>query len=65
MLSGTVHYKETLKSDFSLSQYYNYREIFTHLKPFKPPRCIKASFYIPENTSNIPTTRGFRTKIPM
>ena len=33
--------------------------------PFKPPRCIKASFYIPENTLNFPTAEGFRTKISM
>ena len=31
----------------------------------KPSRCIKASFYIPENTLNFPTTRSFRTKISM
>ena len=35
------------------------------LKPFKLPRCIKASFHIPENRLNFPTTRGFRTKISM
>ena len=34
-------------------------------QPFKSSRCIKASFYIPENTLNFPTTEGFRTKIPM
>ena len=34
-------------------------------QPFKPSRCIKASFYIPENRPNFPTTRGFRKKIPM
>ena len=34
-------------------------------KPFKPSRCIKASFYIPENTIDFPTTRGFRRKITM
>ena len=33
--------------------------------PFKSSRCIKASFYIPENTLNLPTTSGFRTKISM
>ena len=32
---------------------------------FKPARCIKASFYIPENTLDFPTTRGFRRKITM
>ena len=32
---------------------------------FKSSRCIKASFYIPENTPNFPTTKGFRTKISM
>ena len=25
-----------------------------HLKPFKPSRCIKASFYIPEHRLNFP-----------
>ena len=29
----------------------------------KSPRCIKASFYIPENRLNFPTTKGFRTNI--
>ena len=32
---------------------------------FKPSRCIKAAFWIPENRFNFPTTRGFRTKIPI
>ena len=32
---------------------------------FKPLRCIKASFYIPKNRLNLPTTRGFRMKIFM
>ena len=27
--------------------------------PFKPPRCIKASFYIPENSFNFPATEEF------
>ena len=31
--------------------------------PFKPSRCIKATFYIPEIILNFPTTKGFRTKI--
>ena len=35
------------------------------VQPFKPSRCIKASFYIPENTLNFPTTKGFSTKISM
>ena len=30
------------------------------LKPFKPSRCIKASFYFPENRLNFPITKGFR-----
>ena len=34
-------------------------------QPFKPSRCIKASFYIPENRLYSPTTKGFRTKISM
>ena len=34
-------------------------------KPFKSSRCIKASFYIPENKLNFPTTKGFRTQISM
>ena len=33
--------------------------------PFNPSRCIKASFYIPENILNFPTTKGFSMKIPM
>ena len=33
--------------------------------PFRPSRCIKASFYSPENSLNCPTTKGFRTKISM
>ena len=32
-------------------------------QPFKPSRCIKASFYIPENRLNFPTTKGFSMKI--
>ena len=35
------------------------------LKPFKPSRCIKASFYILENRPNFPTSKGFRIKISM
>ena len=35
------------------------------LKPFKPLRCIKASFYISENRLNFPTTRGFIMTISM
>ena len=31
----------------------------------EPSRCIKASFYIPENRLNFPTTKGFRTRISM
>ena len=34
-------------------------------EPFKPSRCIKASFYIPENRLNFPTTKSFRMKISM
>ena len=33
--------------------------------PFQPSRCIKTSFYIPENRFSFPTTKGFRTKISM
>ena len=33
--------------------------------PFKPSRCIKASFYNPENRFNFPTTDCFRKKISM
>ena len=29
---------------------------------YNPSRCIKASFYIPENRLNFPTTKGFRKK---
>ena len=32
-------------------------------KPFKPSRCIKASFHIHENRINFPTTKGFRMEI--
>ena len=35
------------------------------LKPFKPSRCIKASFYIPEKRLNFPLTKGLRMKISM
>ena len=34
-------------------------------QPFKPSLCIEASFHIPENRLNFPTTRGFRSKISM
>ena len=37
----------------------------TKYTPFKPSRCIKALFYIPENRLNFPTTKALRTKIPM
>ena len=30
-----------------------------------PSRCIKSSYYIPENRLNNPTTKGFRMKISM
>ena len=33
------------------------------VQPFKHSRCIKATFYIPENRPNFPTTKGFRMKI--
>ena len=29
------------------------------------PRCIKVAFYIPENTIDFPTTKGFRREITM
>ena len=32
---------------------------------FKPSRCIKTSFDIPENRLNFPTTDGFRREISM
>ena len=35
------------------------------LKPFKPSRCIKGSFYIPENRPNFPITKDFRMNISM
>ena len=35
------------------------------VQPFKASRCIKASFYISENTLNFPTNTGFRMKISM
>ena len=35
------------------------------LKPFKPSRCIKASFYIIENRLYFLTTKGFRRQISM
>ena len=36
----------------------------THFKPFKPSRCIKASFYITVYRPNFPTTRGLWWKFP-
>ena len=38
---------------------------FVNSCPFKPSRCINASFYIPENRLNSPMTRGFRKEISM
>ena len=35
------------------------------VKPFKPSRCIEASFYISENIFNSPTIKGFRMNISM
>ena len=40
-------------------------ELLGAKRTFKPSRCIRASFYIPENTLNFLTTRGFRMKISM
>ena len=34
-------------------------------QPFKPSRCFKASFYIPENRPNFHTAKCFRTNIFM
>ena len=31
--------------------------LYKWVQPFKPSRCIKASFYIPENRLNFPSTR--------
>ena len=39
--------------------------IYRACYPFKLSLCIKASFYVLENRLNFPTTKGFRTKIPM
>ena len=45
---------------------HKYLQIFSpKLKPFQPSRCIKASFYIPENRLNFPTIKGAKTKISM
>ena len=35
------------------------------LERVKPSRCNKASFYIPENRRNFPTTKGFKMDISM
>ena len=35
------------------------------VQPFKPSRCTKASFYIPENRPNFPITKGFKMNIPI
>ena len=40
---------------------FNIRQFY----PFGPSRWIKASFYIPENRPNFPTTNGFQIKISM
>ena len=39
------------------------RSRYVVINNFKPPRCIKASFYIPENRFNFPTTKGFEMYI--
>ena len=41
------------------------RLLFAGIPPFKPSRCIKASFYIPENRLNFPATKGFMLKISL
>ena len=33
-----------------------------HFNLLSPPRCIKASFYIPENRFNFPATKEFQKK---
>ena len=42
-------------------------EISKEVKKYNPlcPHDALASFYIPENRLNFPTTKGFRTKISM
>ena len=40
-------------------------KVYPHAVRVKPSRCIKASFYIPENRLNFPTTGGFKMKISM
>ena len=45
--------------------YFSVVRVISRVYPFKPKRCIKASFYIPENRPNFPTNKGFRMKISM
>ena len=50
---------------FKLKKNLGFYGFFLNITAFKPSRCIKASFYIPENRLNFPTTRAFSMKIPM
>ena len=59
----TVHFSSKQLVPF-LQQNDNDRPI-SYMKPFKPSRCIKASFYIAENRLNFPTTGRFRMKISL
>ena len=43
---------------------FKWLEIYS-IQPFKPSRCIKASFYFSENRLNFPTTKASRMKISM
>ena len=52
----------------SMNQKWEFKKIKSKIDdysdwPFKPSRCIRASFYIPENRLNFPTGKGVRMKI--
>ena len=64
MNSLMKHDKKTLIDHFNANQDSSrFKFILSADKPFKPSRCIKASFYITVNILNFPTTEGFIIQI--
>ena len=53
----------SVRSGYTRMHKMGFTEIFCY--PFKPSRCIKASFHIPENRLYFTTTKGFRMNISM
>ena len=50
---------------YCTDMFINWYELLIFYYPFKPSRCMKASFYIPKNRPNFPKTKGFLMKMSM